>query len=81
MTRPRVRIREEQSLSGPPTKNLRGDPLHKLLNIMRVRGTNNIDISLIYTFEMKKNVLFEHISEHLQSKVLHDLLEIMVAPC
>lgn len=54
MTRPGVRIREEQSLSGPPTKNLRGDPLHKLLNIMRVRGTNNIDISLIYTFEMKK---------------------------
>lgn len=48
---------------------------------MRVRGTNNIDISLIYTFEMKKNVLCEHISEHLQSKVLHDLLEIMVAPC
>lgn len=61
MTRPGVRIREEQSLSGPPTKNLRGDPLHKLLNIMRVRGTNNIDISLIYTFEMKKNVLCEHI--------------------
>lgn len=56
MTRPGVRIREEQSLSGPPTKNLRGDPLHKLLNIMRVRGTNNIDISLIYTFEMKKNI-------------------------
>lgn len=44
---------------------MRGDLLYKLLNIMRVRGINNIDISLIYIFEMKKNVFFEYILEYL----------------